>query len=58
MKLEPFSLVDFPTRPTKFEFVQRRINFDDRNSSIEKIKKSGSLKDKTCKKKALEKTPG
>ncbi|XP_023551062.1 tRNA pseudouridine(38/39) synthase isoform X2 [Cucurbita pepo subsp. pepo] len=34
------------------------MNFDDGSSSIEKSKKYGSLKDKTTKKKAVEKTPG
>ncbi|KAG7016392.1 hypothetical protein SDJN02_21501, partial [Cucurbita argyrosperma subsp. argyrosperma] len=37
---------------------ERRMNFDDGSSSIEKSKKYGSLKDKTTKKKAVEKTPG
>ena len=50
--------VDFSSGLTKHEFVQRRMNFDDGSSSIEKSKKYGSLKDKTTKKKAVEKTPG
>lgn len=50
--------VGFSPGLTKHEFVQRRMNFDDGSSSIEKSRKYGSLKDKTTKKKAVEKTPG
>lgn len=48
-------MVDIPLG-TKHEFVQRKIKFEDGNSLIEKSKEYESPRDKTTKKKAVEKT--